>query len=398
MVTQYATEGSLSIMSNKGLVGSDLFYYAYTYADTIDEPIKMGTRNCIINSSEHKPANNVQTFYTNKNEVFLHGKGCVAAYVNGVMQKVSDTTAMATCEFSIPTTTADSYKQKWGNNPEPLYGMLKAFNADTVTLGNFKEFMNNNNVTTLAATEDIYNDVKILHDAIMEYESENSLCYIFEEVEAEESYSADRRVADPSMRYDIFPNTYIFENYSIGAGTINVYLNGVFLEKSCYSIFDGNKIMINNIDTVGGSDLWSKDDTTTYNIFKYYDESDGTVKTIDCGDCDYVTLEFRPDNSVKKVTYDVKQLSYDTQRFDSMDYEFPSSLKNTKDLIKIYINGILYDGTYTFKDGVLELNEPVLNMDPIELYFNSHPLEYKIWKNKNGEYIAPKDRVTFEWR
>ena len=54
MVTQYATEGSLSIMSNKGLVGSDLFYYAYTYADTIDEPIKMGTRNCIINSSEHK--------------------------------------------------------------------------------------------------------------------------------------------------------------------------------------------------------------------------------------------------------------------------------------------------------------------------------------------------------
>lgn len=398
MVTQYATEGSLSIMSNKGLVGSDLFYYAYTYADTIDEPIKMGTRNCIINSSEHKTVNDVQTFYTNKNEVFLHGKGCVAAYVNGVMQEVNDTTAMATCEFSIPTTTADSYNQKWGNNPEPLYGMLKAFNADTVTLGNFKEFMNNNNVTTLAATEDIYNDVKILHDAIMEYESENSLCYIFEEVEAEESYSADRRVADASMRYDIFPNTYIFENYSIGAGTINVYLNGVFLEKSCYSIFDGNKIMINNIDTVGGSDLWSKDDTTTYNIFKYYDESDGTVKTIDCGDCDYVTLEFRPDNSVKKVTYDVKQLSYDTQSFDSMDYEFPSSLKNTKDLIKIYINGILYDGTYTFKDGVLELNEPVLNMDPIELYFNSHPQEYKIWKNKNGEYIAPKDRVTFEWR
>lgn len=395
MVTQYATEGSLSIMSNKGLVGSNLYYYAYTYADTIDEPIRMGNRTCKINSSETPVVGNTQAFYTNKNEVFLHGKGCIAAYVNGIMQEVSDTTTMATCEFIISTTVADPYKQKWGKQEE-LYAMLKAFD-DTVTLGNLKQFMVDNGVTSLAASEDVYNKIKVLHDAITEYESENSLCYIFEEIEAEESYSANRLTADASMRYDIFPNTYIFENYSIGAGTINVYLNGVFLEKSCYSIFDGNKIMINNIDTVGGSDQWTKDGDH-YTDMKYYDESDGTVKWIECGECDYVTLEFRPDNSVKKVTYDVKQISYDTQSFDTEDYEFPSSLKNSKDLIKIYINGILYDGTYVFKDGVLSLNTPVLNMDPIELYFNSHPYEYKIWKNKNGEYIAPKDRVTFEWR
>ncbi len=143
---------------------------------------------------------------------------------------------------------------------------------------------------------------------------------------------------------------------------------------------------------------YNEENQVTQTDLKYYDEADGTVKYIECGECDYVTLEFRPDNSVKKVTYDVKQISYDSQSFDSEDYEFPSSLKNTKDLIKIYINGILYDGTYTFKDGVLSLDKPVLNVDPIELYFNSHPYEYKIWKNKNGEYVAPKDRVTFEWR
>ena len=396
MVTQYATEGSLSIMSNKGLVGSDLFYYAYTYADSIDEPIKMGNRKCKINSYENSVVGDTQSFYTNKNEVFLHGKGCIAAYVNGIMQEVSDTTALATCEFVIPTTTATSYKQTWGKHEE-LYPMLKAFDPETITLGNFKQFMLDNKVTSLAASEDVYFKVKTLHDAIVEYESDNSLCYIFEEIEAEESYSANRLTADASMRYDIFPNTYIFEHYSIGAGTINVYLNGVFLEKSCYSIFDGNKIMINNIDTVGGSDQWTKDGEHQTDL-KYYDESDGTVKYIECGECDYVTLEFRPDNLVKKATYDVKQISYDTQSFDTEDYEFPSSLKNTKDLIKIYINGILYDGTYVFKDGVLSLDTPVLNIDPIELYFNSHPYEYKIWRNQNGEYVAPKDRVTFEWR
>ena len=80
------------------------------------------------------------------------------------------------------------------------------------------------------------------------------------------------------------------------------------------------------------------------------------------------------------------------------DYEFPASLLNTKDEIKIWIDGILYTGGYYIENKNIVLKDSPLRLDPIREYFNSHPDTYRDWKKINGEYSYTKSRVIFEWR
>ena len=91
------------------------------------------------------------------------------------------------------------------------------------------------------------------------------------------------------------------------------------------------------------------------------------------------------------MTYDTEVLSYD-------DYEFPNSLINTKDEVKIWIDGILYTGGYEIRNRDIILKNSPLKIDPIKLYFDTHPDEYKEWKKVNGEYYYRRSRIIFEWR
>ena len=81
--------------------------------------------------------------------------------------------------------------------------------------------------------------------------------------------------------------------------------------------------------------------------------------------------------------------------------------KMESDLIKIFINGVIYDGEYIInkENGSITLLdselESMLNVDPIARFFETHPVEYDEYIQEHGKpYTAKKqtDKITFEWR
>lgn len=79
----------------------------------------------------------------------------------------------------------------------------------------------------------------------------------------------------------------------------------------------------------------------------------------------------------------------------------------TQDLIKIFIDGVIYTGEYTInrENGSITLLDPaldsIINIDPIARYFELNPLEYEAYLAENGKpYIANPiiNEITFEWR
>ena len=388
MVTQFNENGSISIMSNEDIQGLNLTYYAYTYIDEVDEPLLDGKRNCVINVDKHI-TKSTQDFSTTKLQTFIANKGCISAFVNGIQVYNIKDYPGTQCKFTIDTPISNGFIN-WKNRD--MYNIIKNINEDTTV-----ESLEALGLDEYAFDENKLDNLKILKDAINQMETKNDLYYMVERVEENESYACNRVITGPENRYDNFDNTYTSSSY-IGPGAINVYLNGVLLEKKEYSIFDNCNIILNEIQTAGGSDEFTRDDEKTWTLIKYYDDESGQVKRVYCPEPDRLLLELRPDTSIKKVSYDIKEVSYETQAFDIIDYDFPISLKNTKDKIKIYINGIIYTGKYTNIDGVITLQDAPLQIDPMRRYFDSHPDEYREYKKSNGEWISPKDRITFEWR
>jgi hypothetical protein len=77
---------------------------------------------------------------------------------------------------------------------------------------------------------------------------------------------------------------------------------------------------------------------------------------------------------------------------------------NTADYIKIYINGVRYEGEYMLTraggiKGIKLLEANCLVIDPIYTYFNMNPKELiKYQETYNKDYKRQIDKITFEWR
>lgn len=89
------------------------------------------------------------------------------------------------------------------------------------------------------------------------------------------------------------------------------------------------------------------------------------------------------------------------------DDGLPKSLILTQDIIKIYLDGILYDGEYILNkdNGSIILLDPdlefIINTDPIARYFDIHPDEHEAYILQNGRAYVPHPKttqITFEWR
>ncbi|MGL4877378.1 hypothetical protein [Paraclostridium dentum] len=89
------------------------------------------------------------------------------------------------------------------------------------------------------------------------------------------------------------------------------------------------------------------------------------------------------------------------------DDGIPKSLILSQDHIKIFINGVVYDGEYTINrdNGSIVLLDPnlesILNIDPIAQYFEINPDAYDEYLIEYGSPYVSKaqiDRITFEWR
>jgi hypothetical protein len=235
---------------------------------------------------------------------------------------------------------------------------------------------------------------KLLKKYILNDMKNNNLFYIIENVEHNEMASCRREWRAPRNDNGNLPNSYT-TTMRMMPGIINVYVNGVLLEKDDYAIYDNNKVMI-GFDLVGGQEILPKN-KGDYK-YPYRVLTDEGFKFIECENNDEVLIEVRDDLTVKKRTYRIKDVSYETHSFDIEDYEYPASLSSTKDVIKIYINGVLYDGDYTNIGGVITLLECDLEEDPLYKHLRMYPSAMEEYRSKYGEYIAHEDTITFEWR
>jgi hypothetical protein len=117
---------------------------------------------------------------------------------------------------------------------------------------------------------------------------------------------------------------------------------------------------------------------------------------------DSIIIEKRSDLSIKAITYDIKDISYNTFTFHADYYDLADSLLESQDLIKFYINGVYYEGTYTkTADGKGFILKDLMNTigeDDLENYFVLNPSVKEQWERENGKKYRRHDKITIEWR
>ena len=312
-------------------------YYAYTYANSVEEPLLKGKRALIADKTEY--AVNVQHKFNN-------GQGALTVFTNKLYNSDASEEASNTGKFIVPT-------------------------------------MENCN-----------------KDMFSPYENGEILYYI-ERPEKNESSSCIKEVLTAANRNIQYQNGYT-TTISLMPGIVSVYLNGVRLERRDFTVIDDHTIML-HVNAVGGQRNYDPDNKETWNKYLYFN-SQGEHEITSLRD-DIIVIEVRQDFNLKTQTVPVR---YPGQRiFYLEDDGLPKSLMLSQDLIKIFINGVIYDGEYTINrdngsitllDSELEL---MLNVDPIARYFETHPVEYDEYLQEYGKpYVAKPqtDKITFEWR
>ena len=406
-ITYHVNDGTV-LLNPVNIDDQPVTVYAYTYVDSVDEKLKRGRRLIPINVHETGKMN---TYTTNRTHLYDVGVNGLSTFVNGVMvpHVEKPTTDVKGDLFYINEQLSGTfvpfvnrYREEQCENryrEQDMYNVLQAINDDTALEDEIIVLTNNNIKDHCLAMKYFNSDhqlaqAKALKKYVEENMQNNNLIYIIENVENNETVACHRHWNAPRNENGNLPNSYT-TNMRLTPGIINVYVNGVLLEKSDYAVFDNNKIMI-AFDLVGGQEILpihKGDYAHPYRVI-----ADGELKYIECENDDEVLIEVRDDLTLKKRTYPIKDVSYETYSFDILDYDYPVSLSQTKDVIKIYINGVLYDGDYTNIEGVITLLECSLEEDPLYKYLRMNPSMMKEYEEKYGEYIKHEDTITFEWR
>lgn len=311
-------------------------YYAYTYANSVEEPLLKGKRDLIEDKDVY--AVNVQHKFNN-------GQGALTVFTN------------------------------------------KLYNSSIV-----EEASNTGKI--------IVPKLEKVNSMFSPYDN-GELLYYVERPEKTESASCIREILSAANRNVQYQNGYT-TNISLMPGVVSVYLNGVRLERNDFTVIDDHTIML-HVNAVGGQRNYNPNSKSTWNKYLFYN-SKGEYEISSLRD-DIVVIEVRQDFSLKTQTVPVR---YPGQRIFFMEDDgIPKSLILTQDIIKIFINGVVYDGEYNInkENGSITLLdselESMLNVDPIARFFETHPVEYDEYIQEYGKpYTAKKqiDKITFEWR
>ena len=311
-------------------------YYAYTYANSVEEPLLKGKRTLIEDKDVY--AVNVQHKFNN-------GQGALTVFTNKLYNSSIIEEASNTGKIIVPKL-------------EKVNSMFSPYDN-------------------------------------------GELLYYVERPEKTESASCIRESLTAANRNPQYQNGYT-TNISLMPGVVSVYLNGVRLERNDFTVIDDHTIML-HVNAVGGQRNYNPDDKSTWNKYLFYN-SKGEYEISSLRD-DIVVIEVRQDFSLKTQTIPVR---YPGQRIFFMEDDgIPKSLILTQDIIKIFINGVIYDGEYNInkENGSITLLdselESMLNVDPIARFFETHPVEYDEYIQEYGKpYTAKKqiDKITFEWR
>ena len=310
-------------------------YYAYTYANSVEEPLLKGKRTLL----EDK-----ETYSVNVQHKFNNGQGALTVFTNKLYNADVREEASNTGKFIVPKLEATN-------------SMFKPYAGE--------------------------------------------ILYYIERPEKTESASCIREVLTAANRNPQYQNGYT-SNISLMPGVVSVYLNGVRLERTDFTVIDDHTIML-HVNAVGGQRNYNPDDSSTWNKYLYYN-SQGEFEITSLRD-DIIVIEVRQDFNLKTQTVPVR---YPGQRIFFMEDDgIPKSLILTQDIIKIFINGVIYDGEYNInkENGSITLLdselESMLNIDPIARFFEIHPVEHDEYVQEYGKpYTAKKqiDKITFEWR
>ena len=410
MVTYYVNDGTV-LLNPVNIDDQPVTIYAYTYVDSVDEKLLRGRRLIPIEVKGHSQnATGINNYSTNRTHLYDVGVNALSTYINGIMVHHTEkpTTDVKGDLFYINEQLSslfipfiNRYEKEVTDNRfsnQDMYNVLMAIDDNTILTDEIKVLTNN--IIDHCLVMKYFNSdhqleqAKKLKKYILNEMRNNNLIYFIENVEHNESVSCRRLWDLPRNENGNLPNSYVSSTRMI-PGIINVYVNGVLLEKDDYAVFDNNKVMI-GFDLVGGQEILPKNRGDYAHPYRVL--TNEGFKYIECEGNDVVTLEVRDDMTIKKRTYDIKDVSYETHTFDILDYEYPTSLMYTKDIIKIYINGVLYDGDYTNIDGVITLLECDLEEDPLYNYLKMTPSAMREYEAKYGEYVKHEDTITFEWR
>ena len=331
------TKGAFSsgsiMLNSAGLENTKGTFYAYSFANSIEEPLLKGKRTISADRTEYA---------VNVEHGFNIGQNAFSAYLDGVLcPNIVESTN--TGKFIVPQLEGPQ-----GTNP---------------------------------------------YDA--------TLTYFIERPEKNELKSCERQLLTAANRNTDYINAYN-TTISLIPGVVSVYVNGVRLESNDYSIIDPNTIIINE-SIVGSQNNYNPNNQDTWKQYIVYDKTN--QYTINCERSDEILIEVRQDYSLKSQTIPAR---FAGQRSFYMDDDgLPKSLILTQDIIKIYLDGILYDGEYILNkdNGSIILLDPdlefIINTDPIARYFDIHPDEHEAYILQNGRAYVPHPKttqITFEWR
>ena len=410
IVTYYMNSGTV-LLNPVNIDDQPVTVYAYSYVDHIDEKLLRGQRLIPIVAPNHSDNTAGQHIYkTNRTHLYDVGTGALSTYINGVMvhhveeetnDKKGDVFFIKEQLSSPFIPFINRYREENSSNRlagQDMYDVLMAINDDdtiedeieVVTNGYKTRYM----IEYFFNSEHQLSQAKALKNYILNDMKNNNFMYIIENVEADERVSTRRQWNADRNDNGNLPNSYT-TTMRLTPGILNVYVNGVLLDRDDYAIFDNNKVMI-GFDLVGGQEILPKN-KQDYK-YPYRVSTDEGFKYIECEGNDEVLIEVRDDLALKKRSYKIKDVSYETYSFDIIDYDYPASLSTTKDVIKIYINGVLYDGDYTNINGVITLLDCDLEEDPLYKYLRMFPAAMEEYKKEYGEYILHEDIITFEWR
>ena len=328
------SNGSI-MLDSTGLENKKGTYYAYTFANSVEEPLLKGKRQLIENQTEYS---------VNVKHNFNIEQGALSVYVNKLLSHDVKEESSNTGKFIVPILEADE-----GINP---------------------------------------------------YDNSEALYYI-ERPEKKEIVSCEREVLTALNRNEEYQGGYN-TNISLLPGIVHVYVNGIRLERNDFTIVN-EKTLIIHPQIVGGQRTFDAINESTWNKYTVYTKNEEVE--INCPREDYIIVEVRQDYNIKTQSINTR---YEGQRtFYLEDDGIPKSLLLTQDLIKIYIDGVIYDGEYIInkENGSITLLdtqlESIIHIDPIARYFELNPDKHDEYIREYGSaYIAKpqKNRITFEWR
>lgn len=438
LIGYYTTPGSIHLLGNNdSWTGCDISYYAYSYANMIDEPMIDGRKTDLM-----IPVGKGDITYKGKVSRFDAWKvknNSLTTYINGLIvdnDEIDDDSDGLARDYEI------TYPKMYIPTDENYYGQ----GVDIVDVLNrlYKTYNGK-----LLSEVDIYNDVvdEESNEPISKYFASHSLfvsafelgryinvdmqnestSYVIEEIERDEFMAVERdfinlETGDETNHGQIYTgaNDTVQTDWPLAPSTVHVYVNGMMLDSTEYIRFNNNKIMF-NVDVCGLQQLPKnkmiclpehilEKPHEVAELERLY-ETKQVIRIIEdkpyyipTSSRDTILIEKRADTSIRVVTYDVLSVSYGTLDFTQDFYDIPETLVTSADLIKIYINGVRYEGEYTTTAsngarGIKLLDPDALKIDPLYQHFLRFPDEAEKYEQTYGKaYERQIDRITFEWR